>query len=58
MVLIKDFSFLRNNLDFNINNIFYKFIYIWFFTNNLLDFIHKYIKYITKKRDKNVKNLY
>lgn len=56
MVLIKDFSFLRNNLDFNINNIFYKFIYIWFFTNNLLDFINKYIKYITKKRDKNVKN--
>lgn len=51
---MKNFFLLKNNLDFDNNNFFHKFIYIQLFINSLLDFTNEYIKYIIKKWDKNV----
>lgn len=49
IVLVKDFSFFRDNIDFDNDDIFYKFIHTYLFINSLLYFTDKYIKYITKK---------
>lgn len=42
-MLIKKVFSLKNNSDFDNNNIFYKFIDIQLFINNFLDFPNKYI---------------